>query len=342
MQLELNQIVAAYGSNRVLHKLSLRLDSGQIGCLLGPSGCGKTTALRCIAGFEPLVSGEITVAGMSMTRSHVPPEKRSIGMVFQDYALLPHLTALGNVLFGLHKLENAKGQKRAHEVLDMVGLGHVKNAYPSELSGGEQQRVALARALAPSPRLLLMDEPFSNLDADLRDRLSAEIRQIIKEFSITTLLVTHDQHEAFALADVVTLMREGHVEQTGTPTQLYHLPESKFVADFVGLGGFLPGVIQENGHVETVLGSFRVRNSPPPVETRVDVLFRPEDLHVDRQSDVQGKLMRKTFRGSSTLLRIGLPNSLEINCLLSNNLDLETGSAVSLSCSANDVMVFAN
>jgi iron(III) transport system ATP-binding protein len=232
------------------------LARGDIGCLLGPSGCGKTTALRCIAGFEPVQSGEIRIAGDVVSRpgTLLAAEKRRIGMVFQDYALFAHLTVAGNVGFGLTDRHQPAGKARVDELLALVGLAAHAQKYPHQLSGGQQQRVALARALAPRPRLILMDEPFSNLDVELRERLSIEVRDILKREATTALIVTHDQNEAFSLADWVGVMHQGCIQQWDTPYNLYHQPANRFVADFVGQGAMLTGDVLSSQQVRTELG----------------------------------------------------------------------------------------
>ena len=209
----------AYGAHRVVRDLSFSLPQGAIGCLLGPSGCGKTTVLRCIAGFEPVQGGSIALAEriVSAPGRIVPPEARRIGMVFQDYALFPHLDVAANVGFAFGRRWDPEQRRRVQAMLDLVGLGGAGAKFPHELSGGQQQRVALARALAPAPDLMLLDEPFSNLDIDLRERLSVEVRSILKATGITAILVTHDQHEAFAIADVVGIMNEGRIEPWDSP-----------------------------------------------------------------------------------------------------------------------------
>ena len=211
--LELKDISYAHGAHVVVDRLSFQLEPGQIGCLLGPSGCGKTTVLRCIAGFEHVSAGEISLGGglIGSATYHVPAEQRRIGMVFQDYALFPHLSVAANIGFGLRALSADASSARVAELLETVGLAGQDQKYPHELSGGQQQRVALARALAPRPRLLLLDEPFSNLDVDLRERLAIEVRDILKAEGTTAILVTHDQHEAFALADQIGVMYEGRI-----------------------------------------------------------------------------------------------------------------------------------
>lgn len=219
----------------VVNHLSLQLAKGEIGCLLGASGCGKTTILRTIAGFEPLRSGAIYLDGqlLSSTTRQIAPELRKVGMMFQDYALFPHLTVEQNVAFGLRRWSKAERAARVSEMLELVGLLAERKRYPHELSGGQQQRVALARALAPSPSLLLLDEPFSNLDVDTRERLAFEVRDILKQAGLTAILVTHNQAEAFAIADRIGVMNQGQVVQWGTPRELHEQPANEFVADFI-------------------------------------------------------------------------------------------------------------
>jgi iron(III) transport system ATP-binding protein len=237
--LELDHLSLCYdtasGIRRVVDALSLTLEGGHIGCLLGASGCGKTTVLRAIAGFEPPVEGRILVDGklLSSPMHCVPPERRRVGMMFQDYALFPHLNVSRNVAFGLRRMPRAARDRRVAEMLELVGLAQAADSYPHELSGGQQQRVALARALAPAPELLLLDEPFSNLDADARERLAFEVRDILKHTGHTAVLVTHDQAEAFAVADRIGVMAEGRIAQWDTPYNLVHHPTNQFVADFI-------------------------------------------------------------------------------------------------------------
>ena len=253
-QLDLSEVSVRYGDFVAANAVWLSLQAGEIGCLLGPSGCGKTTLLRAIAGFEQLASGSITLHGKLISERGFtpPPEQRRVGMVFQDFALFPHLNVQRNVGFGLHTMAREQRPGRVEEMLQLVGLDAHAHAYPHELSGGQQQRVALARALAPNPELLLLDEPFSSLDSELREKLAAEVRTLLKASNVTTLLVTHDQHEAFAMADQITLLSSGKVAQAGSPFDLYHHPASEFVASFIGLGSILrlpevkePGVLAE-------------------------------------------------------------------------------------------------
>lgn len=237
--LKLDRITLTYdtanGSRPVVHDLSLNLEQGSIGCLLGASGCGKTTVLRAIAGFEPLRSGSITLDGqvLSTPTYLVAPEKRQVGMMFQDYALFPHLSVEQNIAFGLRRWDSQRRAERIDELLHLANLQTLRKRYPHELSGGQQQRVALARALAPEPGLLLLDEPFSNLDVDTRERLAFEVRDILKKTGHTAILVTHNQAEAFAIADRIGVMKDGRIAQWDTPYCLHHQPNSAFVADFI-------------------------------------------------------------------------------------------------------------
>ena len=238
--LEIDHISLAYdtpkGVRDVVRDLTLSLPAGHIGCLLGESGCGKTTVLRAIAGFEPLRAGRILLDGtiISTPDMQVAPESRRVGMMFQDYALFPHLTVAQNVAFGLRRLDRAARARRVEEMLELVGLNHAAASYPHEISGGQQQRVALARALAPSPELLLLlDEPFSNLDVDTRERLAFEVREILKATGHTAILVTHNQAEAFAIADRIGVMSKGRIAQWDTPYNLHHHPADAFVRDFI-------------------------------------------------------------------------------------------------------------
>jgi iron(III) transport system ATP-binding protein len=299
----------AYGSNEVIKGLSLTLNKGTIGCLLGASGCGKTTVLRCIAGFDPVQAGEISLNGQIVSRRGVllPTEARHVGMVFQDYALFPHLTVAENVAFGLRGGDRAARARRVDEVLEIVRLPGLRDKYPDELSGGQQQRIALARALAPRPDLLLLDEPFSNLDVDFRAKLTVEVREILKQQNTTAILVTHDQHEAFNLADEIGIMSNGAIEQWDTPYRLYHEPVSRYVADFIGQGVFLPGTVLADARIRLELGVFQANTADWPQGTEVDVLLRPDDILHDDTSPLQAKVLHKAFRGAQFLYTLQLP-----------------------------------
>ncbi|MEO8132830.1 MAG: ABC transporter ATP-binding protein [Betaproteobacteria bacterium] len=332
-QLALVAIEHAYDRHRVLDGLSLTLQRGEIGCLLGASACGKTTVLRCIAGFEPVTAGEIWLNGTLVTTAgmRVPTEKRRIGMVFQDYALFPHLDIAQNVGFGLHGLDKTERAVRVEELLEIVGLGPAAHQFPHELSGGQQQRVALARALAPRPDLLLLDEPFSNLDVELRERLSIEVRDILKQHNTTAMLVTHDQHEAFNIADVIGVMSHGTIEQWDTPYKLYHEPATRFVADFIGQGAFLPGTVLDGNRVRLELGEFPTRfPSGWWPGAAVDVLLRPDDVLHDDSSPLQAEVLHKAFRGAEFLYTLRLAGGGQVMSLVPSHHDHAIGERIGI------------
>ena len=333
----------AYGTHLVFRGLSFSLAAGGIGCLLGPSGCGKTTVLRCLAGFEPVRAGTIALSGkvVSSPDRAVPPEARGIGMVFQDYALFPHLDVMRNVAFGLGKRTAAERERRTRRMLELVGLADAGGAFPHELSGGQQQRVALARALAPEPELLLLDEPFSNLDVDLRERLSVEVRAILKEAGITAILVTHDQHEAFAIADEVGVMTEGRIDQWDSAYNVYHRPRTRFVADFIGQGVFVRGVAERGGRLVTELGELAT-SLPDGVREgdAVDVLLRPDDIVHDDASPWRAAVQSKTFRGAEFLYTLALASGTRILALVPSHHDHAIGEGIGIRLEIDHVVAF--
>ena len=265
-QLEVRDVSVAYGDQPVVSDVSFALEEGVIGCLLGPSGCGKTTLLRAIAGFEPVSAGEILLHGrrVSAPGETLAPERRQVGMVFQDFALFPHLTVEANIGFGLRRRPRAERRRRVAELLDLVGMADAARRHPHELSGGMQQRVALARAMAPRPEILLLDEPFSSMDTELREGLAREVRDLLKGDGITAVLVTHDQLEAFAMADQIAVLGGGRVHQWGTGFGLYHEPANRFVADFIGQGVLLAGTVVDDLRVKTELGRVAGTRAPRP------------------------------------------------------------------------------
>lgn len=348
--LELFDIELAFGEHSVVHHLSLSLEQGRIGCLLGPSGCGKTTVLRCIAGFERVKSGRILLDGnlVSSSETHLAPERRRIGMVFQDYALFPHLTIAENIGFGLRDIRSGERNGRVRELLALVGLLGQGNKYPHEMSGGQQQRVALARALAPRPRLLLLDEPFSNLDVELRERLSHEVRDIIKATHTTAVLVTHDQHEAFAVADEIGIMNRGRIQQWDTPYNLYHRPANRFVADFIGQGVLLPADVISDHQVRMELGTL---NSVIPVECRlgcgnsthscpVEVLLRPDDIIHDDASSMKARVVKKAFRGADILYTLELASGARVLSLVPSHHNHGLGEMIGIRLDVDHVVTF--
>jgi iron(III) transport system ATP-binding protein len=342
-QVIVHNVVHAYGTVPVLRGVQFALEPGAIGCLLGPSGCGKTTLLRCLAGFEPISAGRIEIAGevVSTPAVLVPPEQRGVGVVFQDYALFPHLNVAKNVAFGLGKLSGMDAQKRTDEMLELVGLSDLHLAFPHELSGGQQQRVALARALAPAPKLILLDEPFSSLDIELRESLSAQVRTILKASGATALLVTHDQHEAFALADEIGILRDGAIEQWDAAYKLYHEPASRFVADFVGEGVFLPAAQVSPSRVETALGELTLERDIPPFPLHaLEILLRPDDVIHDDASPVTAKVCSKAFRGAQFLYTLQLSNGQQVLSLVPSHHNHAIGESIGIRLEVDHVIAF--
>ena len=344
--LQTRDLRLAYGEHEVVRGLGFELAPGAIACLLGPSGCGKTTVLRAIAGFERLRAGEIRFEGrlIGSADTHLSPEARGIGMVFQDYALFPHLSVAANIGFGLGKLTRPAREARVAEMLTLVGLASEARKYPHELSGGQQQRVALARALAPHPALVLLDEPFSNLDSEMRERLSLEVRDILKAAGTAAILVTHDQHEAFAMADEIGVMHEGLIQQWDTAWQLYHRPANRFVADFVGQGAIVQGVVRDPATVEIELGRL---NSNVPVECchgssscEVDVLLRPDDIVHDDASPLQAIVARKAFKGAEILYTLRLPSGAEVLSLVPSHHNHAIGQPIGIRLDVDHVVTF--
>ncbi|MEY4750278.1 MAG: hypothetical protein RIQ60_2492 [Pseudomonadota bacterium] len=348
--LAVDALCLAYGRKTVVDQFHLSLQRGAIGCLLGPSGCGKTSVLRAIAGFEPVTAGEIRLNGELVSSAergvHVPPERRRIGMVFQDHALFPHLSVAANVAFGLRGRPGA--EQRVLQMLETVGLAHTAKRYPHELSGGQQQRVALARALAPEPALLLLDEPFSSLDVELREHLGAELRSLLKAAGTTALLVTHDQHEAFAIADEIGVMSDGGIQQWAGAYQLYHQPVNRFVADFVGQGAFLPGVVTDGLHVAMELG---VVQSDQPIRCTehgdlcgsgctVDVLLRPDDVAHDDASPVTARVLHKAFRGAEFLYTLELASGSRVLSLVPSHHNHALGERIGIRLELDHVVAY--
>lgn len=342
--LQLDHLQVNIGQQAIVRGVTVTLQAGEIGCLLGPSGCGKTTLLRAIAGFQPVAAGSISLAGQTVSTPAFTqaPERRGIGMVFQDFALFPHLTVAENISFGMRHASAQEKQQRVDELLNRIGLPGYQKRYPHELSGGQQQRIALARALAPKPRLLLLDEPFSSLDAELRERLAVEVRELLKQEQITALLVTHDQQEAFAMADKAGVMYQGELLQWETPYQLYHQPRHQMVADFIGHGVLLQGTVTASGTMASPLGMLE-HPSLANVEggTPVSFLVRPDDLVPDPDSRLRGRIKARGFRGAHNLYSVELSSGIEILTLSPSHEQMEVGSEIGLRPDFDHLVVFA-
>ena len=352
MFLQIDQVEVRYpgAARAAVQGASLALNAGDIGVLIGPSGCGKTTLLRAVAGLEHVSSGEIRLASelVSSARVDVPPEQRRIGMVFQDYALFPHLDVARNVGFGLRHLNAADRASRVAQVLALVDLAGSEQRFPHELSGGQQQRVALARAMAPAPRLLLLDEPFSNLDVDLRERLAHELRGILKAAGATALFVTHDQLEAFAIGDQIGVMHDGRLHQWDDAYSLYHRPATRFVADFIGHGVFVPAHIVHRGggaQVETPLGVLgNLTDCPLPdayPDGHCDLLLRADDIVHDDDAPVQARILRKAFRGSEFLYTLQLASGETVMAHVPSHHNHRVGEWIGIRPEVDHVVTFA-
>lgn len=341
--LEIKNIRHQYGKKIILDDLTLNLERGHIGCLLGPSGVGKTTILRVIAGFESILSGEILIDGRVVSRVgwNMPSHLRKIGIVFQDCALFPHLTVRENIDIGLRHLSRKEANQRVTRWMEQVGLSDFCHQYPHELSGGEAQRVALARAMAPQPLLLLLDEPFSNLDEEMREHLSAQVRSILKEAQTTAFIVTHHQNEAFALSDDMGVFHHGKILQWGSSYHLYHEPADRFVADFIGEGSFLPGKVINENIIMTECAQLRAaRSISLPAGDDVEVLLRPDDVIHDDQSKLQAKVIQKRFRGAYILYTLLLASGHRVLANVPSHHNHAIGSSIGIRVEADHVIWF--
>lgn len=337
---ELAGVVKEFGQTRVLHGLDLRIGAGEFVSLLGPSGCGKTTALRLIAGLEQLSGGAVLMNGEDV--SGVPTNRRDIGMVFQSYSLFPHLDALANVCFGLamRRVPKAEARRRAGEALDLVGLADFGGRYPHELSGGQQQRVALARALVTSPRVLLLDEPLSALDARVRVQLREEIRRIQAELGITTVFVTHDQEEALAISDRVAVMHAGRIEQIGTPEELYLAPSSPEVAAFVGMSSLVPATVADG---QALIWGGRVPVAGPVTDGACEAFVRPEHVRIAAAGEpgVDAVVQTSAFLGAARRTLLATSDGDQVLMQHPAALRLERGARVRLTLEPQPVVVRA-
>ena len=326
--LRLERVSKRFGTVQAVHDFSLEVAPGEMVALVGPSGCGKTTVLRLIAGLEIPDHGIIEIQQQVVAgEGHwVPPEKRRVGLMFQDYALFPHMTVAQNIAFGLKDWPHDARAQRVHEMLEKIRLTHLANRYPHEISGGEQQRVALARALAPEPQILLLDEPFSNLDAGLRAQVREEIRELLQSMGITTLFVTHDQEEALFMGHRVAVLYQGRLEQVGTPEEVFHHPATPFVAKFFGPTAFIRGRVVPEG-LDTELG-FVPQTVPLPIGTYVEILVRPDDLVFTPNPQSPARILQRVFLGMHHMYQILLPSGRRVYALSVHVRTFEPGTHV--------------
>ncbi len=344
MHLNVNNLNVAYADLKAVDDLSFGLKEGAIGCLLGPSGCGKTTVLRAIAGLGPAAGGRIEIDGclISAPGLSVPTEQRKVGMVFQDFALFPHLNVTDNIAFGLRQLPVRQQRRRVERLLDLIGLAAMARKFPHELSAGQQQRVALARAIAPRPSILLLDEPFSSIDVELREQLTRDVKRILNEEKVTALLVTHDQMEAFAIADVIGVMHQGRLHQWDSAYNLYHRPADLFVADFIGHGALINGRVRPDLMIETdlgVIGDGRLNGELRGGDEAV-VLIRPDDIIHDDQSSDTARVVEKTFRGAEFLYTLELKTGTRLYCFAPSHHNHTIGEAIGIRLQLDHLVAF--
>lgn len=340
MILDLKNVSKIYDDREAVKNLSFTIQKGETFVILGPSGCGKTTTLRLIAGFENPDNGKIIIDKkiVASNRLFIPPEKRNVGMVFQEYALFPNLNVRENIGFGLNRINKTQKEKRIEKMLKFVGLKELAERFPYQLSGGQQQRVALARALAPNPVVILLDEPFSNLDADMRIQMRKETQNILKKTQTTVIMVTHDQEEAFAMADRVAVMNKGLIEQIDSPKNIYHFPTTRFVADFVGQADFINGVVDKM-KIVTEIGIFS-NNTALAQDTTVDLMIRPDDI--DFESDDKSDVVIEDFefKGSEVLYSLRLRSGKIIHSSKPSNLLLKHGTQVRVKVTHPHIVLF--
>ncbi|ABZ75474.1 ABC transporter related [Shewanella halifaxensis HAW-EB4] len=339
--LQVQRVVSDYQGQVVLKGLDLTVEKGEIVALLGPSGCGKTTLLRAIAGLQAISSGKIIINNkvVASDDSFTPSEQRGVGMIFQDYALFPHLTVAENILFGLQTRDKAARQARLEEMLTLVKLEGLAQRYPHELSGGQQQRVSIARALAYEPEVLLLDEPFSNIDAKVRREMMLEIRQILKKHHVSAVFVTHSKDEAFVFADKLALFNHGEIVQCGDAEGLYLAPSDKYVADFLGTGNYLKAEVISDHSIATAIGKIESESLlSQPISTQAEVLLRPQHLLLQADANGVGEVIERRFLGNICQYQVKVAeNILDIH---SPQLDLIVGQRVAIACQSHSLVLF--
>ena len=328
LKVKCTDLVKIFGTTTAVNRFSLEITKGEVLSLVGPSGCGKTTVLRLIAGLEHPDAGTVEIAGKPMNGHHffLPPEIRHVGMMFQDYALFPHMDVLKNIGYGLGR-DSARAN-RLTEVISLTGIEHLKNRMPYQLSGGEQQRVALARVIAPRPEVLLLDEPFSNLDEALRSQVRQETKDILKKSNITTVFVTHSTEEAMEMGQTVAVMNQGLLEQVGSPETIFNSPVTEFVANFMGMADFLEATLSKK-HLHTEIGSLPAPRGDPN-DTTLRVMIRPENISIEPSDTGQGIIQQRIFRGAFCLFKLELISGKTIHCLAPSTKNLSEGSRVTI------------
>ena len=341
--LSIDAVSFATEERTVVFEVSLTLQDGEIGSIVGPSGCGKSTLMRGIAGFEQPSGGTITMHGRTLSNQQmvVEPEDRGIGMVFQDVTLFPHLNVIDNVRFGIRKWHPDAQKERVEALLNLLGLTGFEHRHPHSLSGGEQQRIALARAMAPKPELLLMDEAFSSLDLEHRQKLVPQVREVLKAEGISAILVTHDHNEAFAMADQIGVMEYGVLHQWDTPFNLYHKPRDRFTARFIGEGAVICATVVGEGKLQSAFGVHPIRKKEHlKIGEMVDIMLRPDDILHDDDSTLQGEVMQKSFRGSHFLYRVRMKTNEVLYCLADSHHNHRVGEWIGIKPNIEHIVIF--
>jgi iron(III) transport system ATP-binding protein len=341
-KLNLQSVKIALESKVILDDVNLKIDTGEIVSLMGSSASGKTSLIRSIAGFHNISSGTIQIDGQvvddSIRRSDVA--MRNVGVIFQDLALFPHLTVRENICFGLNNIDSTQQQNRAKKLEDLLSIDNITNRYPNQISGGQQQRVAIARAIAPKPNLLLLDEPFSALDYELKDNLMSDIMKLIKSENITAILITHSAEEAFKMSDKIAFISNNTITQFANPYDIYHRPASKEIANFFGISSYIKAKITDSSHIKCILGDFVGMVDQYNKDAKVDLLIRPDDIIHDDDSLFSAKVTGKTFRGSDFLYELELKDGQKIFCFAPSHHNHQVNEVIGIKLDLDHLVIF--
>jgi iron(III) transport system ATP-binding protein len=341
-KLNLQSVKIVLDSKVILDDVNLKIDTGEIVSLMGSSASGKTSLIRSIAGFHNISSGTIQIDGQvvddSIRRSDVA--MRNVGVIFQDLALFPHLTVRENICFGLNNIDSTQQQKRAKKLEDLLSIENITNRYPNQISGGQQQRVAIARAIAPKPNLLLLDEPFSALDYELKDNLMSDIMKLIKSENITAILITHSADEAFKMSDKIAFISDNTITQFANPYDIYHRPASKEIANFFGISSYIKAKITDSSHIKCILGDFVGMVDQYNKDAKVDLLIRPDDIIHDDDSLFSAKVTEKTFRGSDFLYELELKDGQKIFCFAPSHHNHQVNEVIGIKLDLDHLVIF--
>ncbi len=343
MKLEIENISLNLDSDRILDNLCLSVNEEEILSIIGPSASGKTSLLRVIAGFENITTGKIKLNGQVVddTSIVIEPQKRNVGIIFQDLALFPHLSCAENITFGISRLPTEEQIQRLRRLEEVLSITGISKKFPHEISGGQQQRVAIARALAPKPEILLLDEPFSALDEELKEKLLADVKILLKEEKITTIVITHNIKEAFQLSDKIAFLNDKKIIQIDSPYNIYHKPMTREIANFCGIGSFINGKIVDANYVLTDLGRHFGETSPYEIGTNVDIMIRPDDVIHDDNSTKSAQVVGKIFHGSDFLYKLKLSNGENIFCYTPSHHDHAVNEVIGIKSEMDHLILFS-